>query len=122
MSRQPKQSRFSRIAAAARRVVASSDDLDRCPDCGHAFICPIEWEPVGEEHWLIASRCGECGAWREEVMTNDEAARFDLALARQSAEIERGLRRIDREQMEAELEVLVTALDRDLIDATDFAR
>ena len=55
-------------------------------------------------------------------MTNAQAQRFDLTLARQSEEIARGLARIDREQMAAELDRLVAALDRDLIDAADFAR
>ena len=114
--------KLSRIAAAARSVVGPDDGLDRCPRCGRAFMCPIEWQTSGEEHWLIASRCGECGAWREDVVTNDEAKRYDLVLARQSAEIRRGLWRCERERMEAELEVLVAALDHDLIDATDFAR
>jgi len=85
-------------------------------------MCPIEWDTVGEEHWLIHSRCGECGAWRSEVVTNAEAKRYDLLLARQSEVIARGLARIDRERMAAELDRFVAALDRDLIDATDFVR
>src|SRR3954468_4492057 len=93
MSSQPKQRRLSRLAAAARRVTRSGDGLERCRECGRAFMCPIEWETVGEEHWLIASRCGACGAWREDVVTNEEAKLYDLVLGRQSAEIQHGLRR-----------------------------
>jgi hypothetical protein len=122
MSRQPNARRFSRIAAAARRVVGVGDGLDRCPDCGRHFMCPIEWDTDGEEHWQIASRCGECGSWQEQLVTNEQAEQYDLALARHSAEIDRGLWRIDRERMESELEILVAALDHDLIDAADFAR
>lgn len=85
-------------------------------------MCPLEWETVGEDHWLIQSRCGECGASRSEVMTNAEAKRFDIALARQSEEIARSLARIDREQMTAEIDRFVAALDLDLIDAADFVR
>ena len=84
-------------------------------------MCPLEWETVGDEHWLIHSRCGECGTWRSEVATDAEAEHFDLTLARQSAEIARCLARLDRERMAAELEHFVAALDRDLIDAADFA-
>jgi hypothetical protein len=122
MSRQPKPRRLSRIAAAARRVVGAGAGLDRCSDCAHPFMCPMEWDVVGEDHWLIAARCGECGAWREDLVTNGAAKRYDLALARQGAEIANSLRRIDREHMQAELEVLVAAFDHDLIDAADFAR
>ena len=117
-----KPSRFRRVAAAARRVIAADAGPHRCLQCGRDFMCPIEWDTVGEEHWLIQSRCGECGAWRSEVVTNAEAKRYDLLLARQSEVIARGLARIDRERMAAELDRFVAALDRDLIDATDFVR
>lgn len=119
MSRQP--SRFRRLTVAARRI-AGGDGLHRCPDCGLAFMCPIEWETAGDEHWLIALRCGECGAWREQLATNDEAEELDLVLARQSAAIAVSLRSIDRERMEAEIKSFVAALEHDLIDAADFAR
>jgi hypothetical protein len=122
MASQTKSSRFRRLAAAARGLVGSGDGAHRCLDCGRDFMCPIEWETVGEDHWLIHSRCGECGTWRSEVVTNEEAKRYDLALARQSAEIALALARLEREQMAAELDSFVAALDRDLINASDFAR
>ena len=121
MPSQSKSSRFRRITAAARGLVGSDAGPHRCLDCGQPFMCPLEWDTVGEEHWLIHSRCGECGAWRSEVLTNAEAKRFDITLARQSEEIARSLARIEREQMTAELDRFVAALDHDLIDATDFA-
>jgi hypothetical protein len=122
MSRQLKPSRFSRLAAAARGLAAAGNGLHCCPDCRRPFMCPIEWDTVDEERWLIQSRCGECGTWRSDIVTNEEAKDYDVTLARQSAEIERRLARIDRERMEVELDMLVAALDRDLIDAADFAR
>jgi uncharacterized Zn finger protein len=83
---------------------------------------PVEWGTVGEEHWLITSRCGECGAMQECVVTNDEAREYDLQLSRQTEQIARQLQRMEREQMQVELAAFVDALDRDLIDAGDFAR
>ena len=121
MSSQHKPGRFRRFAAAARSLVGSGTGPHHCLECGRDFMCPIEWDTVGEEHWLIHSRCGECGTWRSEVVTNAEAERYDVTLARQSEEIARGLARIDRERMAADLDRFVAALDRDLIDATDFA-
>jgi hypothetical protein len=122
MPSQTRSSRFRRLAAAARGLVGSGDGPHRCVDCRRDFMCPIRWDTVGEDHWLIQSRCGECGTWRSEVVTNEEAERYDLMLARQSAQIALGLARLERDQMAAELDSFVAALDRDLIDATDFAR
>jgi hypothetical protein len=82
----------------------------------------MDWETAGEEHWLIHLRCGACGAWREVVVTNAEASAFDIVLDEQCAEITRALRRIDREEMRAEVDAFVGALDRDLIDPSDFGR
>jgi hypothetical protein len=85
-------------------------------------VCPIDWEPDGPDHWRIALRCGECESWREVRVTNAEAKEFDYALDTQCSQIQRALDRLERERMEAELDALVVALERDLIDAGDFAR
>jgi len=106
----------------ALRDRTADDGLHRCPACRRPFMCPIDWETDGADHWLIQLRCGECGVWREARATNEQAKAFDLELDRQVRLIVRALRRIEREKMRAELDVLVTALDRDLIDASDFAR
>jgi hypothetical protein len=97
-------------------------DLHRCPDCGRPFMCPVDWETVGEEHWFIASRCGQCDARDERIVTNEQAKDYDLALARHTDQIARELHRMELERMRGELDAFVDALDRDLIDATDFAR
>ena len=111
-------SRFS--AASLRRPPSAASHY--CRDCWRSMVCPIAWETDGEEHWLMELRCGECGAWREVRVTNAEAKEFDYTLGRHTTQIRRALARIDRERMEAELEVLVGALEHDLIDPADFAR
>jgi hypothetical protein len=100
----------------------ADEGLHRCRDCGRSFVCPMDWEADGEEHWMIRLRCGECGVVRELRVTNAQASEFDLELYGQTVVIRRALDRIDREQMESELDVFVAALQRDLIDAADFAR
>jgi hypothetical protein len=122
MSRQPAPSRFRRLAAAARRASGRNAGSHRCPDCGRPFVCPIEWETAGDDHWRISTRCGECGAWHEQLLSNEDAKRLDLILNDQTAEIADQLTRMDRERMRTELDAFVAALDADLIDATDFAR
>ncbi len=118
---QPSRRRLSRLAAAARRLV-DPGGLHRCPACGEAFVCPVDWEIDGKDHWRMQLRCAACDTWRDVRATNDEAKEFDLVLDRQCGEIHRELLRIDREQMRAELELLTAALEHDLIDAADFAR
>jgi hypothetical protein len=55
-------------------------------------------------------------------VANADARDYELVLDRQTAQIARDLEHVDRQRMEAELVTLVAALDRDLIDAADFAR
>jgi hypothetical protein len=57
------------------------------------MVCPIAWETDGDDHWLIELRCGECGAWREVRVTNEEAKAFDLTLDAQAGRIQRALDR-----------------------------
>jgi hypothetical protein len=59
--------------------------------------------------------------WRDVVCADAVAVAYDRALAEQMATIERALDRLDRERMIADVDVLVTALDRDLIDPSSFA-
>lgn len=92
-----------------------------CELCGGPYVCPIEWEPADEDHWLITTRCGQCGVWRDLSLTNDEASAWDLRLDREMEPIRRAVRRLDRERMAAEADAFIAALEHDLIDAADFA-
>jgi hypothetical protein len=92
-----------------------------CEACGSGYVCPLDWAPVDAQTWLVACRCGECGHRHEAHLTNDQAARWDLELCRQTAAIERAIERLDRERMAAEAAAFTAALQRDLIDAGDFA-
>jgi len=114
--------RKSRIAAAARRLAGGGTGLQYCVACGSDFVCPIEWEPAGPDHWLITLHCGECAVWRNARVTNAEAKTFDLELDRQTATIKRALADIDRERMRVEVDAFAAALQHDLIDPADFAR
>lgn len=96
--------------------------LEYCPMCRSSMVCPVAWETDGDSHWVMELRCGECGVRRVARVTNDEAKAYDLALGAQMNRIKRALRRIEHERMKDELEALVGAFERDLIDAGDFAR
>lgn len=92
-----------------------------CIQCGSDFVVPTDWEPTLDARWWIALRCGQCGISREVNVTNDEAERFDAALDERMDVITGTLHRLDLERMAEEVETVLAALDRDLIDAGDFA-
>jgi hypothetical protein len=92
-----------------------------CPACGKSFSCPIESEPVDDEHWWIRLRCGACESWRDVVVPDADANALDRALGRQTATIERAVQKLDQERMALQLDAFVTALEHDLIDPSSFA-
>jgi NMD protein affecting ribosome stability and mRNA decay len=96
--------------------------LEVCVHCGRDFVQPLDWEPLGEERWWMFLRCAECGVSREVTVANAEAERFETALHSRAALVSAAVRGLEAERMEDEVRVFVQALQRDLIDAADFAR
>jgi uncharacterized Zn finger protein len=91
-----------------------------CRSCGADFVNPVRWHEQGESGWWIRLRCGECGFVREVEVSNEEAERFDAELDRGMAKIASTVARLDHARMTAESDTLAAALERDLIDASDF--
>ena len=102
-------------------VPAADHSCLNCPHCRAPFLCPIDWGTVDDDYWWVLSRCGECGEWTETHIGNEQAARLDIELNRQQALIRRAAERLEVERMAVEAEVFIAALERDLIDAADFA-
>jgi transcription elongation factor Elf1 len=96
--------------------------LEVCPDCGADYVNPYAWEAVEDHSWWMALRCAQCGHEHEVVVPNSEAEAFDEALDRRADPIARALHLIDTDRMKAWVESVTVALQRDLIDAADFAR
>lgn len=106
-----------------RREIPDRDvHLETCAMCSADFVNPVDWEPVGETQWWIRLRCGACDTWREVTVANAVAARFDLELDRRLDVLERAADRLDRKLMAADVETMIEALRRGLVDAADFAR
>jgi hypothetical protein len=66
-------------------------------------------------------RCGECRKERQVVAVDDVVARYDDDLRAARAAIRRAIEREDRARLAREADAFAVALDRDLIDAADFA-
>lgn len=80
----------------------------------------MEWGELDATHWWVAARCGDCGGWSELILSDAEAARLDVVLDRQMAQISAAADRLDAERMADEAAAFVTALHRGLIEAADF--
>ena len=105
----------------AGRTSAPGSGLQVCADCHADYVHPVEWHEAGDEHWWMLLRCGECRAEREVTVPDDVATRYGEDLDAAVREIGREARRLDRERMTRETEILVAALNHDLIRAGDFA-
>ena len=115
-ARRPRDARQTPPPAAAPR------ELEICAACGADYVNPVEWSAVEDHSWWMLLRCAECEVMREVVVPNAEAQRFDEALDRRADPIARALHKIDVERMKAWVDSVTVALQRDLIDAADFAR
>jgi hypothetical protein len=93
-----------------------------CERCASRCVNPVSWEERGQTHWWIRLRCGECGFVREVEVTDMEAQRLDRDLERGVADIAATIDRLERARMRAAADALTVALQRDLIDPSDFIR
>ena len=82
---------------------------------------PVEAEALEHGRWDLRLRCGQCGTYRDVVVSDEVATRYDLDLQRGMAEIAAALERQEHERMTSEVQVFIAALEHDLIDAGDFA-
>jgi hypothetical protein len=96
--------------------------LSTCVVCGARRVSPVDWDQRGPSWWWVRVRCGECGAFRQVVIDDAEAARFDMDLERAADELAEALEAFERECMLAEGRCWTKALQLDLVDAGDFAR
>lgn len=113
---------FARAAGPRLPVGQAPEALIRCRRCRAALVVPVEWHERGEMHWWIRLRCGECEYVRDVEATNAQVARFERDLDAGLAVIAAAVERVERPRMLAEVAALTAALERDLIDASDFRR
>jgi transcription elongation factor Elf1 len=104
-----------------RRQPPPGSGLHECPLCHDDFVVPVEAEALDQGRWDLRLRCGQCGTYRDVVVSDDIANRYSLDLDRGMAQIAAELKRQDHERMTAEARVFIAALENDLIDGGDFA-
>src|SRR6476619_2782294 len=116
----PRSSGFVRSARAS--TPRPGTGLSVCSDCHADHVHPVEWCESGEEHWWMLLRCGTCRAESAVTVTTDVAERYGRDLDDAQEVIARAVRMLDTERLEREADAFAEALERDLIDAADFAR
>jgi hypothetical protein len=96
------------------------DDLHICPECFRDLVYPVEWEAVSATHWEVLLRCPNC-EWTE-VDRYDQATvdRFDGRLDDGTEVLLRDLKRLERANLEDEIERFTRALGADAILPEDF--
>jgi hypothetical protein len=70
--------------------------LHRCRLCHADLVVPVRSDKEDEHYRRLLLRCPECETYREVVVTNGRARRFELDVERGRAEIASTLKRLDR--------------------------
>lgn len=102
------------------RLAGQHADLHICPACGSGLVYPVEWGPVGACRWRVELRCPECEWERAGTYEQSVLDRFDAVLDAATDSLVADLRRLQRSNMEEELERFNLALSGDLILPEDF--
>ena len=98
----------------------SATALHVCVRCGGRLVYPFDWSTAAPRHWRVLLRCPECEAIREGLFTQGAVDRLADELDRGAGLLILALDRLTRENMAGEIEVLVHAIDSDLIVPNDF--
>ena len=97
-----------------------SDELHVCPTCESPLVHPTDWEQVGDAEWDLNLRCPNC-EWGERSMHSQEQVEaFDEILNGGTDTLIDSLERLTRDNMEADIERFVAALESGLIQPFDF--
>jgi hypothetical protein len=95
-------------------------DLRTCRSCGLPYVGPLDCSAEGAR-FRILLRCGNCDSRRRVLVSTGQATRFECDVAYDIIEIAREAERLDRARFAAQTAAFAVALERDLIDASDFA-
>jgi hypothetical protein len=103
-----------------RRQPPPGSGLHQCPLCHDDSVVPVTADALDLGRWQLRLRCGQCETYRDVIVSDDVAKRYDVDLGRGMGEIAAALRREEHDRMAAEAQAFIVALEHDLIDAGDF--
>jgi hypothetical protein len=107
-------------ASIETRTAPTEPGLERCPSCASDLVYPLDWSEAEGDRWELELRCPNC-EWGERSVHSQEAVEsFDELLNGGTDELIESLERLTRENMQADIDRFVRALESDLILPFDF--
>lgn len=100
--------------------VATTSGLQLCGQCRSELVQPVVWSEESVNSWEVELRCPECEHRELGVFSQYELDGYDLELDQGKHLLLADLRRLTRENMEAEAEAFGAALAADVILPEDF--
>ena len=94
--------------------------LHTCVACSSELVYPVRWEEAGPDNWNVLLHCPNCEVHREGIFTQQNVEEFDEELDRAGDVLARDYKRLVLENMAAEIERFVGALEADAILPEDF--
>lgn len=98
----------------------ASPGLETCPSCGCDMVFPTDWREAEHDRWELELCCPNCH-WRERGShEQDVVERYDAVLNEGTDRLIDTLETVTRENMEAEIDRFVEALEHGHIVPFDF--
>lgn len=117
---EPGQQRSSAPQGGLAPAPPCPGDLHVCPSCRSRLVYPVDWAPVDLCHWRVELRCPECEWFEAGLYEQASLDRFDAMLDSATDTMLEDLARLQRSNMEEELDRFARALASDLILPEDF--
>ena len=91
-----------------------------CNECGSDLVYPVIWEEAGPREWDVTLRCPECYLTERGTFDQDDCGLFDDVIEAGKDALERGYKRLVKENMKEEIDLFACALAADAIQPMDF--
>lgn len=96
------------------------EGLHVCPRCAAPHVQPVDWSEAGPGHWEVSLRCPSCEWAGEGIFAQEVVERFEEELASGWEELAADLERLERANMEEQVERFVAALRAGQVYPMDF--
>lgn len=96
------------------------DGLHVCPRCAAPHVQPIDWAESGHGHWEVTLRCPSCEWGGGGIFAQEIVERFEEELAKGWEELAEDLERLERANMEDQVDRFVMALRAGHLYPMDF--